>query len=240
MPITRGSSNSIDLASAGGPLPPAPSPAERERGRIQLRSGQVGARGTPPPARHLATSPNAGGGGVAEGSRLGERHLTASAGDPSPDPSPLVPRGEGRIRARFGNFGSTSTSPAVLGRWASNASPEGAQRVAPEQARYAGPTLASPSPAQFAGEGRGGGRSRTQTMWVVEPRSLGHTPPNDRAAALAREPPPVIILLPHSALRTSYRSRPSSSSLVLVSFICLSSRFSASSGPSECRARRSW
>ena len=33
-------------------------------------------------------------------------------GGPSPDPSLLVPRGEGRIRSRFGSLGSRHPSPA--------------------------------------------------------------------------------------------------------------------------------
>jgi hypothetical protein len=37
----------------------------------------------------------------------------APARGPSPDPSPLVPRGEGRIRSRAGNIGPESTSPSM-------------------------------------------------------------------------------------------------------------------------------
>jgi hypothetical protein len=44
-----------------------------------------------------------------------DEHRTASAGCPSPDPSPFVPHGEGRIRSRCRDFPPFSLPHAVLG-----------------------------------------------------------------------------------------------------------------------------
>jgi hypothetical protein len=110
-----GATTQITLRPTRPPLPRPLSPAAREKGENSIAPWQgPDARGSAPsgraPLAHLPQKPL--GRLMAPTDQGGfEGHLTASAGGPSPGPSPLVPRGEGRIRSRFDSFGARHPSP---------------------------------------------------------------------------------------------------------------------------------
>ena len=190
-----GASNRICAGVGGGPLPrPLPVRSSRRgENSIALRLAWPRGAGAPSGSLRLATSPKtAGGGWVADGSRLDDEIGLRPTGPPSPGPSPFVPHGEGRIRSRCDQVRCEGRAPppARLGSpppqncWGRLEWPTGRGSTTETGLRPTGgaplrplphkphgrgefdraPDIlssASPSPARFAGEGRGGGHRRT-------------------------------------------------------------------------------
>jgi len=141
-----------------GPPPPAPPPSFLgERGEFDGASSACRARPrAPPPARRLATSPNSGGGTPMErGSTTG-----TSLRPRGPLPRPLPARSSGRGENSMALRNGIALAPDAVPH----------PRPLPPRSSGRGensiplrrPSRRSPSPTQFVGEGRGGGRRRTQ------------------------------------------------------------------------------
>jgi hypothetical protein len=143
-----------------------------------------------------------------DGHRAGVRE------SPSPRPPPPLTRERGRIRARSGNSALRSAGPLPRPLPAQTTRGEGRTSIVLSQ-HFAAPAGAltrlvtsppspasgrgyklhrpfdrprrSPSPAQFAGEGRGGGRRRTQTS-ACRRVAISRPPPLPRSWGRGRQP----------------------------------------------------
>jgi hypothetical protein len=129
--------------------------------------------------------PNFGGGvGEADGPRLDDRHRIARDGAPSPGPSPLVPRGEGRIRSRFDKVRHTSLPHAVCGGGPGRGAPHHLAKSLPERSPARTHTI---GPALSEAPGRSASTetySRTSVPSYPVPSSC-----RQNAVPLARLPP---------------------------------------------------
>ena len=115
-----------------------------------------GACAVPFPLPHAVCGGGPGRGAPADADRCWSKSLRPVGYHPSPVPSPLVPRGEGGLRSRGG------TARRKGSRWRpTEPSPPGPLPRCAGEGENSIPLrpgfCRSPSPAQFVGEGRGGG-----------------------------------------------------------------------------------